>query len=642
MADCVWYTSTYYVDKTSGTSADQLLAAGVAALLQKVLAYSPGGRRVFIGDAGPHYTIDLPRALTADDVERVQPFTLVRPLRAATSSTAKAARSRKERNVQDAFDYDEARAERDTYNARLKLLPTRLRSPDARLYRAPELAEIPPPHEDLPLYTAMRWFKVVSSVNDLIAAWQELPAAALQEAVRIVLRAFHATPNDLDGAAGAWAQIQKQHTVAARCDVTLLQMLNPVSGKGANRPKAASTVAARQLDGFWLSELLKLVGYFRVAAPLTIQGTKDRKTYVLRPRRVELDTITAVMNDFRAVLWSSTAVKLDVLAALRFVEVYLVRRERAVKEEQSENPFEDVQVTSMVEGFDVTFAKDMGSALATMNMATLNLPGWLPPATDLPALARARALLREHLNVIRAIGSRGPGKPMEEGAEEYALLRDYRDFLSSRGDLTPFGRFAAAYGPYLLAQRDRGRYAVQFTTENLEVLMDAQKDQRYRRIVDDAGFRAIAGCIRQATVIAQYRTAQLNDHRYEVRYGLGQELARKAGYPGDFLKALGAFLQSYSAEISREEEKVARNLKRPLTAEDRRAHHLRFPPSTQDMDAIITLIDEFDGDSELICSLLLAYGYARDVRDPATAEMVVVDEAGVAAVGAEDASNENE
>ncbi len=587
----------------------------------------------------------MPRALTSDDVERLEePFTLARPLYAAPGAATKEGKPKKERRLRDAFDYDEKRAERDAYSAQMKNVPSDLRTPDARLRRAPELVERigPPPHEDLPLYVAMRGFKVVGSVNDLIGAWQDLSPGALRDAVRVVLRAFHATPNDLDGAIEAWMQARKRHAIAAKAEVTLLQMLNPVAGKGANRPKA-SAVTVRQLDGFWLTELLKLVGYFRLAAPLTVKATKDRKTYVLRPRRVELDTITAVMKDFRAVLWSTTSVKMDVLAALRFVDVYLHWREEALKEEQGADPFgEEAQVTSMVEGFDVTFSKDMGSALATMNMATLNLPGWLPPAVNLPALARAQGLLGEHLAVIRLIGNRGSGKATEEGAEEYALLRDYRDFLSSRGDLRPFGRFAAAFGPYLLAQRDRGRRAAQFTTENLGVLMSAQKGHDYSRIVNNPGFRAIAGCIRQSTVIAQYRAAQQNDRRYEIRYGLGQELARKAAYPRDFLAALGDFLHSYNAETARQEELVARDLKRPLTAEDRRARRLRFPASTQDINEVVALIDEFDQDSELICSLLLAYGYARDVRDSLTAGMDTTGETTIVEAGDEDAGAENE
>jgi len=159
------------------------------------------------------------------------------------------------------------------------------------------------------------------------------------------------------------------------------------------------------------------------------------------------------------------------------------------------------------------------------------------------------------------------------------------------------------------------------------VLMSAQKVQDYSHIVNNPGFRAIAGCIRQATVIAQYRAAQQNDRRYEIRYGLGQELARKAAYPRDFLAALGEFLHSYNAETARQEELVARELKRPLTAEDRRVRRLRFPSSTQDINDIVALINEFNQDSELICALLLAYGYARDVRDPSTAKMDTTDDA---------------
>ncbi len=130
-------------------------------------------------------------------------------------------------------------------------------------------------------------------------------------------------------------------------------------------------------------------------------------------------------------------------------------------------------------------------------------------------------------------------------------------------------------------------------------------------ITYNEGFRHIAYAIRQSTITAQYRRAQLGNRTYEVRYGLGQELMREARYRNKFMVALSEFLQRYNAETSREEEKVANKLGRKLTLEDRRKYNLRTSILSTDIDEIADLIDRFES-SELIASMLVAYGYARE------------------------------
>ena len=125
--------------------------------------------------------------------------------------------------------------------------------------------------------------------------------------------------------------------------------------------------------------------------------------------------------------------------------------------------------------------------------------------------------------------------------------------------------------------------------------MNSQDGQRLAKILETPGFQNIAYAIRQATVTAQYRKKQ-GDRKYDVRYGLGQGLARKAAYPEEFVAALMDFLQKYNAENAQVMET--------------RPGPYRKSIHTTDIDEIVALIDEY-GDSRLICNLLIAYGYAR-------------------------------
>src|SRR5437588_4390398 len=169
------------------------------------------------------------------------------------------------------------------------------------------------------------------------------------------------------------------------------------------------------------------------AAPFVIQGSKDRKTYVLQPQKIELSTLQGMMRDFREVCWSSTAVKLDIMASLRFAQVFAQHRKVSLQNTVEVDPWDEPEVISVAQGFEVGFYKDMGSAYATMNVASINLPEWLPPIINQSSADTALEVLEEHIRLIRQIrNSKG-----EEGSEEFELLRLYRDFLSGR-TLRPF------------------------------------------------------------------------------------------------------------------------------------------------------------------------------------------------------------
>jgi len=605
--------SSYFIEKTSDTSADTLLAVGFAELLRNVLQeqHRPSAG-IVIRDAGPYYQVDTPTELEAGALQKLSPFAMLAALKTEKYVDKQATDGYRLR----CFDYQREREKSTAFYEKLKKLPAQLRRPEAlaRMDDNPVLAELIPPSPLLGHYQAINQMKIASSFNELAQRWfylKELQGLHVQ----ILLELFSEPDNDLERAVQACKQLATEHGLKKDMFVTALQILNPTTGKGANATKARElTRSIGNQDSFWLLELLKFVGFIDAAAPYIIQGSKDRKTYVLQPRKAELGALKRIMHDFRAACWSSTAVKLDVLAALRFTRTYVDHRKRVLKGEAEEDPFEPEQLYSMAQGFEVTSYKDLGSAFATINLAALNLPRWQPPLRTLEDAEQASALLDEHLQVIQRIRSGRPAN--EEGAEEYALFRAYRDFLSGN-DLKPLWVFTTMYSGYYISQRESGKYPQQLTIPGLEDLISMSKQTQYATIVQDEGFKRVAYAIRQATVNAQYRRSQQRDRTYEVRYGLGQELMREVHYPDKFILAISTFLHQYNAETAREEEKVANRLGRALTSQDRRTNKLRGSVATTDIDHLVTLIDAFG--AEAVCSLLVAYGYARDGR-PATSD----------------------
>jgi hypothetical protein len=615
-------TQSYYVDKTSDTSADTLLAVGFASLLKEVLRQNGKPLTgILIQDAGPYYQIVTPAPIMDNDLQNLEPFAIIKPL-----VTDKHIDKQEKQGLKlDGFDYQRQQEISKSYYEKLRKLPPEYRTPEARANKSayPLFADIEEPDSQLGRYQAINQMKIASSFNELAQRWFYL-GHLQREHIHTLLELFSSPANDIDNAVVSCTKLAKEHGLKKDAYVTALQIINPTTGKGANYAKASElTRAIGNQDSFWLFELLKFVGFMYVAAPYVVKGSKDRKTYVLQPKYIDLSTLQRMMDKFRAVCWSSTAVKLDIMASLRFAQAFIQHRQQALQGETEDDFFGEEQVYSIAHGFEVAFYKDMGSAYATMNVSSINLPYWLPRIKTLENTEAALAIVKEHLQIIQRLrNSKG-----EEGSEEFELLRFYRDFLSGR-DLRPFWKFTTAYSSYLISQHEHEkspqRQIRPFTTTGLENIIEMNTTATQNKLTDitrNEGFRRIAYAIRQSTITAQYRRAQLGDRTYEVRYGLGQELMREARYRDKFMVALSEFLQRYNAETAREEEKAANKLGRKLTPENRRAYNLRASVPYTDIDAIADLIDRFKS-SELIGSMLVAYGYAREPLKGTTEEPV--------------------
>jgi hypothetical protein len=601
--------STFYVNTSNNTSADTLLALGWADLLDEVCTQlGMPGTTIFIQRKGGLYKVTLSAELRAEQLTSDQHIPLLDPLKSAKQDERQA---KKGRTLQDSFDYERERAKQRLRAEQRKQLAPYLRAPEAVLRHEQELARMlenaPQPRPELEHYQAINVLKVADTFNDLVLNWQSLSASQQWQAICLLFTLFSQEENNITAAHKAWDKLAKEQGITFKSTVTAVQVINPTTGKGSNTPKG-NRLTSGGLDSFWLLELLKFKGFMLGAAPYMLRGSKDRKTYVLQPTGVALHTLKHMMQQFRQICWSSTAVKQDVLAILRLAQVLVEHRRTELTSRQGLEEWEPGPLVSTASGFDVTFYKDMGSAHATMNVSTINIPTWLPPIRTLKDTEAVDALLEEHVYIIRRI----EGYQGKEGNDEFELLRIYRDFLSGH-DLLPFWKFATLYGCYLFRQRDHEkdvrRWLPQLTKKGLDFLVMLQQKQHLTAIINNSGFQHIASAIREATVRAQRRRSQENDTTYEVRYGLGQELIRKARYRDEFMKALSEFLFLYNAETAREEEKLANKLKRRLEAKDYRDHKLRYPVTTADIEQLTHLLDDYP--TELVATMLISYGYAR-------------------------------
>lgn len=600
---------TFYVNRKASTSADTLLALGWAELLRRALqTLGKTAEGILINNAGSSFEVALPEPVEEEELMSEKPLPLLDLLMSAKQDERQA---KKGRTLQDGFDYDGEREKQRRLIENLKQLPPHLRRPEARFQKDPQLAAIlkDGPRPELAHYQAINMLKVPDTFNEMILRWQGLSAEQQWLTLRQLCYLFAQKINDVEAAKQSWEQFAQQQGITGKALMTAVQVINPTTGKGANSSKS-NRLAVGGLESFWLLELLKFKGFMLGAAPYTVKGSKDRKTYVILPARIELGTLTSIMSQFREICWSSTAVKQDILASLRLAQVLVHHRHAELTSAQRRTSWRPAPPISIAQGFDITSYKDMGSAHATINIATINVPDWFPELAQMEQVDEAELLVQEHIRIIRRI----EGYQGKEGNDELKLLQTYRDFLSGH-DLLPFWRFAALYGNYLFRQRehekDVKRWLPQLTKKGLDlfIMHQQQSDQRMHVIMQTPGFQHVASAIREATVRAQRRVSQENDNRYDVRYGLHQELLRKARSRDEFMIELGKFIATYNAETAREEEKLAKKLGRRLTSDDYRTHHLRFPVTTMAMEQLGELLDRYP--TELVATMLVAYGTSR-------------------------------
>lgn len=371
--------------------------------------------------------------------------------------------------------------------------------------------------------------------------------------------------------------------------IPAVQVFTPSVGKGVNAAKTAGAKAAGLPDNFvdWFDEYLKYLGLERVANARVVGD--DIKLFVITPGNITATTLDRISERFfrLGLPWSSA--QIDIQGSLGLAE--------ALVEQLAQGSLEEFGMTprGYVEGLQTAYFKSLGSARALANTGFIGLPEWFPVTEE--NADDWMEILEEHRKVLVLLN--------EDRSEEADLLLLYRDFLSATDERTLL-EFLASYASHVVRSRERKRFVRQFTTKNLRrLLVRSGKDseeKKFKEIVDDPGFRAVAGAIRRSTVTEQYHKSQGNQV-FEIKYGLFQDFKRKARFPDQFIGALSEFVNTYDIQNARREEQLKG-----------KAGRRRSRLSVAELDSIVDLIDRHT--SETVAMLLIAYGSARDPKAP--------------------------
>src|SRR6266699_1949271 len=306
-----------YVDKQQPAFSSALVAWGLAHLLHNLLEQLDLEAPVTLSDQGTCFCIATSASFDTSEVPYVR---LLRQIRTAKQRTGLA---------DDAYDYEQFRQRERDYFAALE----NLRKEGTSLAQLPQSSDRRKLIEELKsrpewqIITMVNQMGALSAYNESTGMWQSC-ADVFPELLQIVIDTFVTSPNHLEEAQKHWKRLQNQHALPGKMEVTASQTVNPDQGKGAKRPKA-DVLTIHNLDSFWLIEALKFAGCFEAAAHYVVRGSKDRKTYVALPCKLEFSTHRKIFDEFRSQLWPATAVKLDVLATLSYCHVFIEQWEDA-------------------------------------------------------------------------------------------------------------------------------------------------------------------------------------------------------------------------------------------------------------------------------------------------------------------------
>lgn len=419
---------------------------------------------------------------------------------------------------------------------------------------------------------------------------------------------------DVKAAIQAWKQLVKKHGELISIEkgwkpVSLIsgqQIFSPEQGMGHNAVTMAATLNWRSKPkiNFWLVEWLRAIGFYDLALPQLVgkqtlkPKDKDRKILVLQPQRMSHSMNSHIISKFRTTMLPDTAIRFDLFAVIRYLKILLTYF-TDMQEEDDDFDLEPIGriVDTTVAGFYVAFYKKMGQGRSLMNLSFIAFPSWIEVFT-IEDVRSYLSVLDEIEKIVRQFD--------EDRSEDYTLLTHLRDFISG-DDLEAFFRFTDAYGSWVMSKRHSHHKVKQLSYQFVERIIMVMKED-FTDVITNPGFQRIASAIRHATMLAQTRAAskEYPNYPYQVRYGLHQELLRKAAYPGDFIDTLSEFLAIYSAETNRVYELA-------LKAADGDPKQVKIPgrrynPSQDDIQAVIELMAKYG--SRPVAKLLVACGTA--------------------------------
>ena len=356
--------------------------------------------------------------------------------------------------------------------------------------------------------------------------------------------------------------------------VTALQIYNPNSGKGQNRPKASGS-GTKGIDSTWISETMKISGALTnmLCQLVKVGSSYDMKIIVPDFKKAEYNLQQQIVLSFKKNIKGNTPLKVDILNLLILNKQLIENTEE----------YKGFKARNILTGLHSTYQKDLGQNKAVVNISELQTPDFIEFNSDDEAKDWVD-LLKEQINIIGSI---------EELGDATQGLIAYRTFLTS-SHFQSWARFIFWYAEHIMSNFSRKKYALPFKVTSFNKFFKNMTMNEFKisEIISNEGFKKVAYAIRKSTVTLQYTPK--DQRKFEIRYGLAQTLQNKSKSASDLAGFIGEFIATFNAETARYAEKNG-------TA-------LRANIRENELSLFYGLLDKYP--SKVVGALLASYGFA--------------------------------
>lgn len=563
----------FYIKKQSGTYAETLEAFGVANLLNEVFERNKiKGVQVILKDLEHSYLIETNKEVTEDLINNLSYFQIIKFIKKELTQELPFGIS--EGNC---FDYPRQKAIQDEYKESYKQVE-KIKSEEEKKKERKRITE----------KKLSEFGEKIDSEYDVFREIKGNPYASFSK----LFENFHLNQNNFKELVSSvlkyyeTGELVKLNIKLVDEKPTAQQLYNPNQGKGLNKGKA-NNVSMGNISSHWIAETMKISGAlsFMVCQLISMNkaGNKfDLKIYVPEFNEITFRDAKELTKEFKKYLKSVSPVKLDIVNSLSFTGQFIKR-----------TPEFTGKPRKTIKGFHSVYQKDLGQNKAVANIAFIATPDFVTYSTKEESYEWIEIL--EHQKALIA--------NIEELGDAMKGLLTYRNFLSAVGNvsLNYFNDFSFWYATYLMQKLTKGnRFVRTFKIDDLNKFYKnmTNNDLKITEIIQNEGFLAVTQAIRKSTVSLQYTPK--DQRKFEIRYGLAQQLQNKSKSKEDLTTFIGEFVGIYNAETARNAEK---NGGKAIRANVKDSELLQF----------YTLLDK--NSPRLIGALLASYGFALTKKD---------------------------
>lgn len=560
--------NAFYIKKQTGTYSETLEAFGVANLLDEIFVRNKiKGVQIILKDLEHSYLVETNKEVTEDLICNLTYFQIIKFIKKDVNQDIP-------NGINDYFDYPQQKAIQDEYKERYEQVK-KLKTEEEKKKERKRITE-----EKL-----SEFGKRIDAEFDVFREIKGNPYASFT-------KLYENFPLNQDSFTRVVSAILKYYEIGELIKLniklveekpTAQQLYNPNQGKGLNRDKA-NNVLMGNLKNHWIAETMKISGAlsFMVCQYVKVGSSYDLKIYVPEFNEITFRDTKELTKEFKKYLKSVSPVKLDIINSLSFATQFIKR-----------TPEFTGKIRKTIKGFHSVYQKDLGQNKAVANIAFVATPDFVTYSTKKESYEWIEIL--EYQKILIA--------NIEEQGDTMKGLLTYRNFLGAVGNasLNYFYDFSFWYASYLMQKLTKGnRFVRTFKCEDLNKFYNnmASNDLKLTEIIQNEGFLAVAQAIRKSTVSLQYTPK--DQRKFEIRYGLAQQLQNKSKSKEDLTTFIGEFISIYNAETARNAEK---NGGKALRANVKDSELLQF----------YTLIDR--NSPRFIGALLASYGFALNKKE---------------------------